>query len=769
MESIDLQFTLDGETIERSIPHNLSTLDLLREHLGERDLRPGCSPQGVCGSCAVLVNGVFRLGCTLPARSLKGKEVLTPSSWELAESAAQAFARSGAALGGYELPGLLTQARVLHKKGQTDKAGADKGLLMHLLRGASWESVEQALAELEDPTPGPAFAADKGLGLVPFVEDLERPGMRHAVPLWTPAPRMKLEALELPELPEGCAVLDAQALGLGLGVTQAPLMPGPGEQTRHHGEILALVVAPTRAQAVALRDAIEVRGEVMEPMTSPARSRVAVGSAREESGRWAEGASTTLQTSFLPQPAGCLEAPAVLAVPHSEGMQVFANGECAGAEAWEIRELTGVEARVELLGSSAGPGGRGDLGLAVLAVAAARELDRPVKLSLELGEASRILGRRHPVELSLELSGGPEGLSLGWSLQADSGGDGRQGEAFVYPALAQAAGAYRLEGIRAEFQALQTNNPPAGGVAGDGALQTLVALELGMDALARAQDLEPLALRLALLDEASGLGPLLEQAPTGDGWSQACIALRSPGSTPAAVAVVEEEAGIRVLVDRAGAGLGWEAELRTAAAEALQLSPEQVEIEVSSDAPPSPGEDPGLLLQALRTALAAHSLDASVGHRSIGEVTSAEGYTSQRAVAAVRLVDGEIAQVWVRSHAGEMPHPRLHRSRLLAAVQEGLGAAFTEAIATQGGIGDERLRTYGLIKSKRMPPVDAGLTEGGAAVSPGAAARIAVAAACACALAKHEGRVREVYPARDCPAAWQLGIKKPRGPKTGGA
>ena len=53
-------FVVDGVSVE--VPDDGSSLLVaLRDHLGVRSAKDGCSPQGQCGCCTVLVDGAPRV------------------------------------------------------------------------------------------------------------------------------------------------------------------------------------------------------------------------------------------------------------------------------------------------------------------------------------------------------------------------------------------------------------------------------------------------------------------------------------------------------------------------------------------------------------------------------------------------------------------------------------------------------------------------------------------------------------------------------------
>src|ERR1700737_2921440 len=80
-----------------------SLLEVLRDRLGCRGVKDGCSPQGQCGCCTVLVDGSPRVACVTPARRVAGRRITTIDG--MAESDrrrwADAFVATGASQCGF--------------------------------------------------------------------------------------------------------------------------------------------------------------------------------------------------------------------------------------------------------------------------------------------------------------------------------------------------------------------------------------------------------------------------------------------------------------------------------------------------------------------------------------------------------------------------------------------------------------------------------------------------------------------------------------------
>ena len=75
-EELTLTFTLDGRAVEVA-DDGATLLEVVRDRLGNRSPKDGCSPQGQCGCCTVLVDGAPRVACVTPVRRVAGRSVVT--------------------------------------------------------------------------------------------------------------------------------------------------------------------------------------------------------------------------------------------------------------------------------------------------------------------------------------------------------------------------------------------------------------------------------------------------------------------------------------------------------------------------------------------------------------------------------------------------------------------------------------------------------------------------------------------------------------------
>jgi aerobic-type carbon monoxide dehydrogenase small subunit (CoxS/CutS family) len=85
-----IEFTVNG--VRASVADDgCSLLEVLRDRIGIRSVKDGCSPQGQCGCCTVLIDGAARVACVTPARRVAGRAVTTIEGLDDAEEWAESF------------------------------------------------------------------------------------------------------------------------------------------------------------------------------------------------------------------------------------------------------------------------------------------------------------------------------------------------------------------------------------------------------------------------------------------------------------------------------------------------------------------------------------------------------------------------------------------------------------------------------------------------------------------------------------------------------
>src|SRR5687768_17777158 len=116
-----LQLEVDGQQVEVA-DEGQSLLAVLREGLGLRSAKDGCSPQGQCGCCTVLVDGQARVACVTPARRVAGRSITTAGGLPDAQRWATALCVTGGTQCGFCTPGIAVRLSALAASGA---AGGD--------------------------------------------------------------------------------------------------------------------------------------------------------------------------------------------------------------------------------------------------------------------------------------------------------------------------------------------------------------------------------------------------------------------------------------------------------------------------------------------------------------------------------------------------------------------------------------------------------------------------------------------------------------------
>ena len=149
---------------------------MLRDRLGARTVKDGCSPQGQCGCCTVWIDGAPRVSCVTPARRVEGRQVTTLDGLPDDRQArwADALVATGGSQCGFCTPGIIMRLAALETDvdpvGDRSTAGVsagsgsgsgsgsakvDQSLLAHLCRCTGWQTIEEAAGSVLGGVPSP--------------------------------------------------------------------------------------------------------------------------------------------------------------------------------------------------------------------------------------------------------------------------------------------------------------------------------------------------------------------------------------------------------------------------------------------------------------------------------------------------------------------------------------------------------------------------------------------------------------------------------------
>jgi xanthine dehydrogenase small subunit len=149
-----IRFRLDGRDVEVEADDS-SLLEILRDRIGARTAKDGCSPQGQCGCCTVWVDGHPRVACVTPVGRVAGRAVTTLAGLPNAEEWADRFAAHGASQCGFCTPGILMRVAALDPSARRSRAAVDRALAAHLCRCTGWNSIFEAVLSFGIDARGP--------------------------------------------------------------------------------------------------------------------------------------------------------------------------------------------------------------------------------------------------------------------------------------------------------------------------------------------------------------------------------------------------------------------------------------------------------------------------------------------------------------------------------------------------------------------------------------------------------------------------------------
>ncbi len=527
-------FTVNGQTVEVG-EHHEHLLAALRDELRITSPKDGCSPSGQCGCCTVLIDGKARISCQTSLETADGAEITTLEGVPEDERTrmADAFAAHGALQCGFCTPGIVMRTvALLGRDKQTTRDDAARHLGAHLCRCTGYVKILDAVESLAlGETPVAITAGGVGgrgtkyegqaltLGDRGFIDDMEPAGCLHGAVVLSEHARADIHAIDSSAamaMPGVVAVFTAAdvpgELRSGLIHKDWPAFIPIGGRTSYLGDVLALVVAETRAQARAATSAVAINYGVLQPFTNPAdalatdeaavwtldgnmlsRSAYSRGDVDEAFERATHVARDTFQTQRIDH--AFLEPESTLAVPTvgddnaTESLHVYSGGQGIWDDRNDIARMLNIstdQVTVELVSNGGAFGGKEDMSNQGQTALAAWLLGRPVKTTFSREESFLVHTKRHPIRMQYEVGCDANGklLAVRAKMIGDSGPYASVGMKVLERAAGHASGPYVTETIDIEAIAVRTNNSVCGAFRGFGANQAQFAMEGMMDRLA---------------------------------------------------------------------------------------------------------------------------------------------------------------------------------------------------------------------------------------------------------------------------------------------
>ena len=186
LDAPEVRFALNGAPV--SVRDGITLLDAVRDELGCRSVKDGCSPQGQCGCCTVWVDGTPRISCVTPVRRIAGRGVTTVEGLppERRTRWSTAFVAHGASQCGFCTPGILMRLAALEpvRSGcRPSRADVEAALRAHLCRCTGWQSIVEAACDalgVEHDAPHAEPATTRDPLLAAWRAQVEGPAFQRA-------------------------------------------------------------------------------------------------------------------------------------------------------------------------------------------------------------------------------------------------------------------------------------------------------------------------------------------------------------------------------------------------------------------------------------------------------------------------------------------------------------------------------------------------------------------------------------------------------------
>ncbi len=528
---MEVRFKLNGEELRYSGEGERNLLQYLRSERGVTSVKDGCSGEGTCGACTLLIDGKAKLSCRTKMKNLNGAEIVTPEGLpdRFRKVISTSFATKGAVQCGFCSPGFVMRAKMLYDKNpEAKREDIVKAIHPNICRCTGYVKIVDAIGDAfkhlnENTMPSlPAYPAKIGsrypkyqaletsLGERPFVDDMRFDGMLYGALKFSEYPRAKILSISTREAEklEGVHRIFTAAdipgdRHIGLIEEDWSLMIGVGETTHCISDVLCGVVADTEAIAREAVRLIEVEYEILPAVTDmheavredsirvhPGRSNVLEVSAIRLGDVQAaiEKAKYVVSQEFSTQRIehAFLETETAIALPRDDGIRLYSQGQGIYVDQRQVAKILGLPLeKVEVIQvqNGGGFGGKEDLTVQGHVALFAYLLQRPVKLHFTRQDSLRMHPKRHPVWMKMTLAADENGMLQALVLDSvgDTGAYASVGAKVMERVIGHASGGYFVPNTDLTAKTVYTNNIPSGAMRGFGVPQVVFAVESLLD------------------------------------------------------------------------------------------------------------------------------------------------------------------------------------------------------------------------------------------------------------------------------------------------
>jgi CO/xanthine dehydrogenase Mo-binding subunit len=369
-------------------------------------------------------------------------------------------------------------------------------------------------------------AEAKVTGRTRYTDDLKMPGLLHAVPVYTDHVHARLIGIDsraaekLPGVVRVITVRDVPGQNRA-GQILKDLRILADDKIRYHGDVAAVVVAESRARAVAAARRVRVLAEPLPEVLDPDEA-LAPGAplVHEERGTnlihrhvirkgdialgFSDSAFVVdeeFRTPFVEH--AYLEPEAALCRVRADGIvEVRGSMQHPYSTRRFVAEFLGLPlARVEVLGTPMGGGfgGKDDTAAVVCARTALAALltGRPVKMTYDREWSMRESYKRHPYRMRYRLGVGADGLirAVECRILADGGAYCSTSPWVTWRSTVQCCGPYVVPHVDGEVASVYTNHVFTGAMRGFGSPQVNFAVEQLVEIAAEAAGLSGVEFR----------------------------------------------------------------------------------------------------------------------------------------------------------------------------------------------------------------------------------------------------------------------------------